>query len=61
MNGVIDYFLESLPPYSVETVATYSCDEGFILLGSERRTCEYRNGSTGIWSDVEPTCDGIMF
>ena len=35
------------------STATYSCDEGFALNGTQNRTCQ----SDGTWSDVAPTCD----
>ena len=34
------------------SVATYECDDGFILSGSEQRTCL----ETGQWSGEDPTC-----
>ena len=34
------------------TVATYSCNAGYRLLGNTIRTC----GSSGVWSGVAPTC-----
>ncbi|XP_071486483.1 uncharacterized protein [Diadema antillarum] len=36
----------------VETTATYSCDPGFTLSGSEVRTCE-----SGTWTGTEGRCD----
>ncbi|XP_072172430.1 uncharacterized protein [Diadema setosum] len=42
-NGAVDI---------VETTATYSCDPGFTLSGSEVRTCE-----SGTWSGTETRCD----
>ena len=38
----------------VGSVARYSCDKGFVLVGVEERTCQ-RNG---LWSSKEPFCDG---
>ena len=32
--------------------ARYSCNRGFIISGSERRTCQ----QTGKWSGIQPTC-----
>ena len=34
------------------TVANYSCNAGYRLLGNAIRTCS----STGVWSGVAPTC-----
>ena len=33
----------------------YMCDRGYILNGPSYRTC----GSSGSWSEREPTCEGI--
>ena len=38
------------------SIATYQCDEGFILVGSETRTCQ----QDGEWSDSQPTCEGQL-
>ena len=35
------------------SVATYSCDDGFTLMGTATRTCT----SDGTWSGDNPTCD----
>ena len=34
--------------------ATYTCDEGFSLMGDQVRQCS----SEGEWSGEEPTCSG---
>ena len=34
------------------STATYSCNEGYILVGQENRTCHY----SGIWSGSSPSC-----
>ena len=36
----------------VESVAQYSCNEGFSLVGGTSRICQ----SDGIWSGEEPIC-----
>ena len=35
-----------------EAVASYSCNEGFILMGPTARTCQ----SNGNWTDNAPVC-----
>ena len=40
--------------YSESSTATFSCDEGYSLNGSEILHC----GSDGQWSQDEPTCEG---
>ena len=37
-------------------MATYSCDEGFNLVGSRTVTC----GLDGVWTPSSPTCDGKL-
>ena len=37
-------------------VATYTCNTGYILDGSSRRTC----GANKQWNFVQPTCKGIL-
>ena len=34
------------------STATYSCDEGYVLVGQENRTCHY----SGFWSGSSPSC-----
>ena len=36
------------------SVATYTCNTGFVLTGDGMRTCE----ATGMWSGKEPKCAG---
>jgi hypothetical protein len=40
----------------VGSTASYSCDEGYSLEGSQQRTCR----SDGLWSGMEPTCERIQ-
>lgn len=47
--------------YDFGSVATYSCNMGFALIGVATRICEDTNGgtvTTGTWSGSEPTCEG---
>ncbi len=59
-NGVISYAPDITPDYNVNTVATYTCDEGFVLRGgNEMRTCVDAGGgsSIGRFNGVAPTCE----
>ena len=35
-----------------QSVATYSCDKGFVLSGQEQGTCQ----ASGKWTALAPTC-----
>ena len=48
--------------HGLGSVATYSCDPGYTLVGETTRTCEDTNGgtvTTGTWSGTPPHCQGI--
>ncbi len=51
-NGVITYTPDIMADYDMGTLALYSCDFGFILVGSESRLCV----SGGIWAGQPPEC-----
>ncbi len=52
-NGMISYAPDSEgPEYELDTIATYSCNVGYMLIGSPERTCE----SSGNFSGVAPMC-----
>ncbi len=54
-NGAIAYDPDMTAPYDVGTVATHTCDPGFILsAGLEPRVCL----DTGRWSGLIPVCIG---
>ena len=38
------------------SVAIYSCEPGYELVGDETRSCE----EDGTWSGDEPTCEGNL-
>ena len=48
INGIVTW--TSLSPGGV---ATYTCNDGFRLVGISTRIC----GSGGIWSGMAPTCE----
>ena len=53
-NGMISYSALTL---GASTVATYTCDTGYILNGDATKTC----GSDGIWSGLAPIfCQGTI-
>ena len=50
-NGRISYSPVGAP-LLLNTTASYSCDEGYVISGGTERVC----GSTGDWSGGEITC-----
>ncbi len=56
---MIIYSPDQGSPYSIGTVATFSCLDGFILEGSPNRLCGGDDStSAGTWSGVDPVCRG---
>ncbi len=55
-NGAITYGPDMTADFDEGTVATHTCNDGFILgIGSETRTCL----ETGRWSGFTPVCRGM--
>ncbi len=48
-NGVVD----TSSGTTFMNTATYTCDTGYMLNGTDTRTCQ----SNAMWSPDEPTCD----
>ena len=44
------------PTFVLETLATYSCNQGYSLVGDMTRTCTSDASSNGDWSGNEPSC-----
>ena len=42
---------------TVDSIATYACDEGYDLLGVANVTCQ----PNGTWSAGEPNCIGMCY
>ena len=63
-NGMISYTTTGSPNYALETVATYSCDDGFVLDlnggATMMRTCEDDGDSDalGEFTGQAPSCIG---
>ena len=56
---MITYSADMTAPYSVGTVATYTCNSGYELstTGDEMRTCmDNGDGSGGSFGGSAPTC-----
>ena len=54
-NGQISYNEPSMTygEYPVDTKASFTCNQGYSLSGSESRTCE----TSGNWNQETPTCN----
>ncbi len=58
-NGSVTISSAGVNLLSVGSVATYSCDPGYALLGPPTRTCEDPDSnSVGTWSETMPDCEG---
>ena len=54
-NGVVNYNYHFEPPFPKRpygTVASYTCSDGFVLTGSEKRTCK-----NGVWNGTNTSCN----
>ena len=49
-NGLVDTFVGTI----FGSTATYTCDTGYTLSGSQSRNC----GADGNWTSSEPFCQG---
>ena len=54
VNGGITYDMETINNRPVDTVATYTCNVSYTLIGGSTRTC----GSDRVWSGSDPVCEG---
>ena len=52
---MITYAPDTTPDYSVGTIATYVCDDGFNLVGDMTRVCQ----SDSTFSGTDPVCSEI--
>lgn len=52
--GVPDNGAVQLSATTFDSVATFQCNQGYLLVGSTRRECQ----SNGQWSGTQPVCNG---
>ncbi len=57
-NGEIQYSPDTTAPFDYETIATYSCNDGFGPVGVTERLCGGDDPNAGEWSGNGATCDG---
>ena len=57
MNGTITYTPDTTVPFDYETTASFSCDNGFYLVGDPTRICG-GTWSNDQWSGSAPSCQG---
>ena len=56
-QGTITYAADSTANYEVGTVATYSCNDGYVLsIESSIRVCYRLGGLPAIWNGTDATC-----
>ena len=66
-NGFIRYAPDTTPNYALGTVATYSCNTGYVLdlsVGSASRTCMDDDNAVdmiGVFDGQAPTCTGEAY
>ena len=53
-NG--DIVISSQIPFRVGTTASYSCQQGHVLIGETTRACEGGTTTVGEWSGDNPVC-----
>ena len=57
----------TLSTTTFESTATYSCNSGYNIVGSESRTCgaSGTSGATtltdGVWSPAAPVCESMLY
>ena len=59
MNGFIVYAPDNVgPEYDLNTVATYDCNTGYVLVGVATRTCiDQGAGLGGAFNGAAPVCE----
>ena len=57
-NGLVNYTTSPVKGrYLVDTVASFSCDLGFYLNGTNSAICE----TSKQWNNETPTCEGFYY
>ena len=58
-NGIVD----TSSGTTFGSTATYTCNTGYNIVGSEIRTCgaSITSGPTGVWSPAAPVCESMLY
>ncbi len=63
INGKVTFSADNLFPFTLATVATYSCEPGYVLNSTDTRTCvdnSLQTNPVGTWDGNAPTCSGQL-
>lgn len=62
-NGIVTYSVDTAAEFEIGTIATHSCNVGFVLVGDMTQTCEDDDqaDTVGAWSGTPRTCDRKNF
>ena len=62
-DGMVTFAADTTPNFAIGTVATYTCNAGFALVGIITRTCvdDDQADIIGVWSRSAPTCERKLF
>ncbi len=56
LNNVANGAVSTSSGTTFMLTATYTCNTGYLRVGSQSRTCE-TNGTIGVWSGEAPVCN----
>ena len=62
-NARVNFSADGVAPFTLGTIATYSCNQGFGLNGNAVRTCSEIVDITNPqadWSGNPPSCEGLF-
>ena len=60
-NGLVDYSKSAFNgDYLTDTVASFTCNSGYVLRGPNSRTCKKSeiHSGTGVWTGQTSRCEG---
>ena len=60
---MISFTPDTTPLYAINTMANYTCNAGFSLMGNTVRICVDANdqaNTDGVWNGTDPVCQGLQ-